>query len=216
MSFLDKPHNWNEILVKDISRGEIKKHYEKYTSKIFPYLKDKDVLVILGVGKNQFVLKRNLKDRPIHITKKKGIDDLSSFEYWINRRVIEFHPIIGKRTDHIWVDIDLHNGEELNHKASELALDIEKYFRKRFGAKVKIYSSGRIGLHIEGYLKYKIDTNKARKEIREFLKSLEDKQVTTGIAKPGQIRLDVTTLKNKGSIRSPWSFSTLGKVKKPL
>ncbi len=40
MSFLDKPHNWNEILVEDISRGEIKKHYEKFASKIFPYLND--------------------------------------------------------------------------------------------------------------------------------------------------------------------------------
>lgn len=180
MSFSDKPHNWNEKLVKDFTRGQIKSYYEKNINKIFPHLKNSKVLVILGIGHNQFVLKRNLKDKPITITEKYGIDNPHSFEYWINRRVIEFHPVIGKRTNKIWVDIDTHDGEEL---LPELAVQISKFFRKHFQAKTKIWTSGQTGIHVEGYLKEKIGTDRARREIREYLKTLETKKVTLGIAK---------------------------------
>lgn len=219
-SFLDKFHKWDEKLVNDITRNEIKNYYEKNINKIFPYIKDRPLLIILGVGKNKFVLKRNINDQPITITKKYGIDDQHSFEYWINRRVIEFHPVINKRTNLIWVDIDLKNGSELYEDAAEWAIDIEKFFKKYFNAKVKIWKSGRKGIHIEGYLKNKIDVDKARKYIRKFLnKRIEEKNdtvTTTGIAKKGQIRLDISTLKNMGSIRAPWSFSTFGKIKEPI
>src|SRR5574338_890442 len=116
-SFTEKPHDWNEILIstptKKLTRGQIKSYYEKNIDKIFPYLKNKDVLVILGVGKNDFVLKRLFKDKNIYINTKYGINNPHSFEYWINRRVIEFHPTLGKFTNTIWVDLDIH-GKGLN------------------------------------------------------------------------------------------------------
>lgn len=223
MKFTEKTHNWDEVLIqiKDqkITRGEIKKYYEKNISKIFTYLKNKNVIIILGVSKNNFVLKRLVKNKNIHITKKYGINDQHSIEYWINRRVIEFHPIIGTKTNHIWIDIDLYD-KHLNKNAISWANRIQKYFISEFGAKSKIWDSGRNGYHVEGYLPTIVNTNTVRNKIKKWLletiTTTNDKVATIGIPKKGQIRLDITTLKKTGSLRAPYSFTVEGRYKKLL
>jgi hypothetical protein len=223
MKFTDKSHNWNEILIdtdtKQITRGKIKSYYEKYISKLFPYIKNKNVIIILGINKNNFVLKRLIKNKNIHITKKYGIYDQHSIEYWINRRAIEFHPIIGSKTNHIWVDIDVYDSK-LNKSALIWADRIKKYFISEFGAKTKIWDSGRNGYHVEGYLHTTVNTNAVRNKIKKWLletiNNTNDHIATIGIPKKGQIRLDVTTLKRTGSLRAPYSFTVEGRYKKPI
>lgn len=223
--FADKPHNWDEILIdydgRRITRGQIKNYYEKNIHKIFPYLKNRNVIVILGVGKNKFVLKRLLTPTGpnIHITKERGIEDPNSLEYWINRRAIEFHPTIGTRTDHIWVDIDVHNGNHLSKYAKTVAKDIAKILKRNFGGRITVWDSGKRGIHVENLLKEKVNTDAARRKLLVLLGEYTKKdpeRLTTKIARKNMLRLDVTTLKKTGSIRAPYSFSVIGKAKIPL
>lgn len=222
-----KPHNWNEILIsykgKNFTRGQIKKYYEKNLNKIFPYIEGKDVVIILGVAKNKFVLKRLGKNKEnIHIDKKYGINDPTSVEYWINRRVIEFHPTIGERTNLIWVDIDINKPTLANFNlAKSLIPEIKKIFKANFPVlKIESFRSGKDGIHVEAKLSGNVDTDRVRASLRKSLEDLvlelNNSKLTTKIPKGNQIRLDISTLKNTGSIRSPYSFSVMGKNKQPL
>jgi len=110
--FGGREHDWGEVLIqkgsKRRTRKQIRDYYLENAKKIWPYLKNQTVMVILAPKKNEFVLRRKGPDgKYIKLTKLEGIDDLRSFEYWINRRVIEFHPVItGKTTPLVWIDID--------------------------------------------------------------------------------------------------------------
>lgn len=227
--FFDKEHDWNQVLIDEDqtwTRGEIKDYYVETADKIFPYVSKREVLVYIGVSKNQNVLKRNIKEGvPIVIMTEKGVDDDSSFEYWVYRRVIEFHRVIGERTDLVWVDIDLHPDSDATLKKSlynqavknidRIAAVIKQLYPT---ANIKKWKSGKTGLHVEGYLPKSVDTNGARKDLKAALDEAfaDDELFSTGLVKKGKIRLDVSTLKNKGSIRVPYSLSVSGNVKEPL
>ena len=224
--FDDTKHNWSEVLIdKDkqkLTRGEIRDYYMQNVDKIFPSLHNKSVLILIGVGKNKTILKRNLDNDTIKITKKHGIDDPESFEYWVNRRVIEFHPVLGDTTDFIFVDVDIHSdnpkkAKKLYDDAYHAAQKIVKGLRSK-DIKTSIWKSGKTGIHIHGELKKPVNVDEARNTLKSFLDKMfkNDDIFTTGIAKPGQIRLDVTTLKNTGSLRAPYTISILGHVKVPM
>lgn len=61
----------------------------------YPLMGRRSVMVILAPGRNEFVRRRHDADNAfIKLKKRKRIDDPSSFEYWIHRRVVEFHPTL--------------------------------------------------------------------------------------------------------------------------
>jgi hypothetical protein len=229
-SFGDSEHDWDEVLIqkggKRFTRKQIRDYYTRNLNKIWPYIEGQTVLVYIGTGKNESVLRRKAPDGSyIKITKKKGLDDPRSFEYWINRRAIEFHPVLTTKTSPIaWVDIDIHAGNKAQHrrlrtKASKAIPKIKMMLRREFGlSPIKVYESGRgDGFHVEGQLPRRRAVDALRKKLKKELDALfeDDEVFTTGLAKNGQIRLDVTTLKTTGSLRAPYSMSVLGGVKKP-
>lgn len=225
-SFWDKKRDWDEVLVetpeREITRREIRDYFWDNRDQIFPYLEGRTVMVLFAPKKDFYIYKRHKpKGGLITLTKLEGIDDPNSYEYWVQRRVIEFHTVIGSKTDLIWVDLDPH---PKNHDPRVFET-MEAVVPKVMGviktvfpdADIKVWSSGKRGLHVEGYLPRKLSTDQARKNLRRHLDKAfaDDPMFTTGIAKPGQIRLDVTTLKRTGSIRSPYSFTVAGGVKRP-
>jgi hypothetical protein len=79
------------------------------------------------------------------------------------------------------------------------------------------YSGGR-GFHVRGMLRKKTPTDDVRKRLENYLKEQNVKGTVVG-KKPGkeEIRLDTSTLKNKGSLRAPYSINTdTGRVALPL
>lgn len=235
--FMDKPHDWDEVLIDHsgnvVTRKRLRDYYMRNADKILPHLKGRDVMVVIGVGKNESILRRKFvpkmqgdrKASPyIRIEKVYGINDPSSIEFWANRRLVELHPVIGKDTDLIWVDIDPHYANDqqrrsLIAKIRAAVPRIEKLMRREFkGAKVSAWKSGRVGVHVEAELPDSVDTNSARNKLRDALKEefKGDDDFTTGIVrkKPG-VRLDVTTLKRTGSIRAPYSYTVTGDIKVP-
>lgn len=227
-SFEEREHNWNEVLIqkdgKKFTRKQIKDYYWKNRKKIWPFLKDQTVLVIMASSKNKFVLmrKRPSDDKYIKLTKLNGVNDDKSFEYWINRRVIEFHPVItGNRTPLFWVDIDIHAKSKTRQNAlksrAKKAFPKLRRIMRQFGAeKIYAYDSGIGGFHLEAPLKRSKNVDKLRKDFTKALKEAfaDDPIFTTGIAKSGQIRLDTTTMHTLGSLRAPYSFTVAGGIKK--
>lgn len=228
-AFENREHDWSEVLIerkgKRLTRKEIRDYYKKMRKKIWPFLEGQTVMVIFAPSKNNFVRRRNdPSGRPIRLTKLEGIDDPKSYEYWIHRRVIEFHPVLTSRsTDLIWLDLDMH---ETKSKASRKRLmsamkhaipRLKKVFRDLGVNKVYVYDSGTDGgIHLEGMLSKKQNVDILRRRLRKALDEefSEDDLFTTGRSKAGQIRLDTTTLHRLGSLRAPYSMTVSGKAKR--
>jgi hypothetical protein len=227
-SFLDKKHDWDQVIIdrdgERWTRGKIRDYYKRVGPHLLGALKGHDVIVILGMSKNRFVLKRNRDEAKtrIRIEKLHGIDDPTSLEYWINRRAVEFHIALhGSRTDVAWVDVDIHKPKNLSadrKRARSLIPKISRVVRSVAGGRVSVWDSGRTGFHVMSHLGEPSSVNQLRRDLRRELDSeFEDRDdVTTTVAHPGQIRLDVTTLKNTGSLRAPYSLSVFGRAKRPL
>lgn len=227
-TFQEREHDWRELIIdhdgERLTRGQIRDHYRKVGPKLLRALRDHDVVIILGMGRNKFVLKRNRDEAGtrIRIEKLKGIEDPHSLEYWINRRAVEFHIALhGPRTDVAWVDIDIHKPKSLGKdraRARSIVPRVAKVIRRVAGGSISRWDSGRTGFHVMSNLREEDNVNDLRRSLRSALdaefKGSDD--VTTKIAKPGQIRLDVTTLKNTGSLRAPYSLSVFGRVKRPI
>ena len=229
--FLDRAHDWGEVLIsnknKTLTRKQIFDYYKKNEGKIWKYLDGQTVMVILAIKKNTFILRRHAGDNSlIRLTKLKGIDDPNSFEYWINRRVVEFHPtLMSKRTPIMWLDLDIHSTKAPEARRKLLAkmraaVPILKKVFKELGVRdVQVYSSGKSGgYHLEGNLAKPTDVDVLRRKLRAKLDNAfsADSTFTTGRAKPGQIRLDTTTLHKLGSLRAPYSMTTAGFPKLPV
>jgi len=230
--FSQRPHDWSEILIqrgnKKLSRRDILNYYKKAEKNIWPFLKNQTVMVIFAPKKNVFVRRRNDPEgRYIKLTKLKGIDDPRSFEYWICRRTIEFHPVLTKQVTPIaWLDIDVHqkaSPKELRRLDKHIKKNlpkIKKVMRDTLGMRtLYVYESGSdLGYHIEGNLPKKMKAEKLRIKLRKALDEAfkDDLVFTTGIAKKGQVRLDTSTLHILGSLRAPYSMTIYGKPKKKV
>lgn len=227
-AFGEKAHDWSQVIIdhdgERWTRGQIKTHYEKVGHKLLQTLRDHDVIVILGMSKNNFVLKRNRDEAKTRIQIKHltGIDDPTSLEYWINRRAVEFHIALrGRNTDVAWVDIDIHKPKDLQtdrRRARSIVPRVAKVLQRVAGGKISRWDSGRTGFHVMSDLSGETDVNTLRRSLKKELDKEFQKNddVTTSIARPGQIRLDVTTLKNTGSLRAPYSLSVFGRKKTPI
>jgi hypothetical protein len=193
-------------------------------TKLLRSLRGHDVIVILGMGRNRFVLKRNRDEAKtrIRIERLRGIDDPASLEYWINRRAVEFHVALhGSTTDLAWVDIDIHKPKDLaadRRHARSIVGKVAGVIGRVAGGTVSSWDSGRTGYHVVSHMHGPSSVNTLRRELkRELDRTFKgDESVTTSIAKPGQVRLDVTTLKNTGSLRAPYSLSVHGRAKVPI
>lgn len=225
-SFHDRDHDWDQALALDgTSRGKILDHYDEYGRYMLPYLKGHDVIVVLGLGGGEFVYRRKGPDgRPIRIGRLRG-DTPDALEYWTLRRGVEFHPVIGKTTRQVWIDVDIHATKKNLRKAkAKLRKEIpflESVLRSLFKGRIKVYGSGKdSGAHIEMRLPRAVSTDKARRALLDRLKEDYSDDEIMGTkpcgSRPLCIRLDVTTLKNTGSIKAPYSFSQKGGYKKPL
>ena len=229
--FFDRKHDWGEVLIskggKKVTRKQILDYYKKNKRKIWPFLKGQTVMVILGIKRNEFIRRRHGPSGGfIKLTKLDGIEDPSSFEYWIYRRTIEFHPTLTTSTTPIlWLDLDMHSTKSASARAKLLAKmkravpKLKKILKDMGVSKVHVYSSGAGGgIHLEGNLDKRRPVDPLR---RKFTKALSDAfegdpVFTTGIAKSGQIRLDTTTIHKLGSLRAPYSMTVNGGFKKPV
>lgn len=228
--FCNRPHDWCEVLIskdgKRMTRKQIFDYYVRNEDKIWPFLEGQTVSIIFAPKRNKFIRRRKDPDgKYIKLTKLKGIDDPRSFEYWINRRVIEFHVVLTTKTSPIlWLDLDMHttrtkeSRKKMLSKMKRAIPRLKKVFTEMGVKDVHVYTSGKEGIHMSGNLPSRRNVDTTRKRFREALdKAFEGNDAfTTGPAKSGQIRLDTTTFHYLGSLRAPYSLTVQGTPKKPI
>lgn len=214
----------SEVLIdknKKLTRGQIKKHYMQadVRKKIMSRIKSKPILIYIGVGKNEKILKRNHNGKEIVITNDdpKNDDQPNNYFYWVNRRLLSIHQVFGTKTNFGFVDLDIHGDFSLE-KAKKYARELSKKIKSKYGTPT-IFNSGGTGLHVEFKLGQEMSIDKLRGELKELLDEFNKdwSDVTTGIVKGSGMRSDISTLHNKGSIRVPGSFGeSNGNIKQSL
>jgi hypothetical protein len=222
---LDEKKSVETLIDKDgtaLTRGQIHDHYAKpaVRKQVMSRVKGKPVLIYLGIGKNEKILKRNHDGKPIVISSddQKGEDSPNNYWYWVKRRMLSIHEVFGTKTTIGFVDLDLHGGYPLE-KAKEYARKLGPVIKEKYGVQAKTYQSGGSGLHVEFELGKETAIDTLRSELRELLDKLNEdfEGATTSTVKGKGMRTDVSTLHNKGSLRVPGSLGeTWGKVKKLL
>lgn len=204
---------WDEVLIdkdRKLTRRQIRDHYVKNKSKIMSEIKNKPVMLFIGTGKNQNVLKRNHNDKKIIISNDKD------YSYWIDRRMISVHRVIEPKTDLGFVDLDVH-GNFSKEKTLKYAKQIASKIKSKYG-KPTIYESGGTGYHVEFHTK-ETNVDTLRNDLREMCEDLNEDfdGFTTGIVKGDGVRTDTTTLKTNGNIRVPYALhEKYGGIKKPI
>ena len=214
---------WDEVLIDKegtkLTRREIRNYYFNNKDKILKEIKDKPIMIYIGTGKNENILKRNHNGKQIVITNadesKSGSPD--NLIYWADRRLLSLHLVMGKKTKLGWVDLDLHNFDK--KKALEYAKKLSPVIEKEIGGKTEIFESGGEGYHIEIELSKEMDIDELRGKLKDLLDKFNEgwENVSTGIIHGSGLRSDISTLKFLGNLRVRHSIGEqLGKEKKPV
>lgn len=147
--------------------------------------------------------RRNLDGSPIKL------NNPSQLQRLLDQRTVEFHPSIGKNTNVVWVDID--PGKEVNtHSLKPIVKQIDTLLKGIPEVeKTSLAFSGGRGFYVRGHLKDSMPTDEARELLNKKLKSLtiSDPKLVMAPPKSSQVRLDTSTLHDKGSIRGLYSLN---------
>ncbi len=214
----EREATWDETITKGqaLTKRDVHNYYMDpvIQQRILAALGGRDLVATMSRSPEQQIIKRyRRKNEPIRVDSQ---DDL---DYYASRRYTEFHPTVGQQTQEVWVDLD--PGKDVSTERLKPAVrDVEREVRKAPHVKdVAISFSGGRGFHVRGFLDKPRNTNKMRKQLESALGPiLRDTSAYT--LKPpgkGEIRLDVSTLHDKGSLRAPYSLNTeTGLVALPL
>lgn len=203
-----------------VTKHQIAEYYSdpEVRSALLRQIRNKPVLAVQARPDKQFI-RRNAPDgTPIRILQAvndaKNKNDLA---WYTDRRYSEFHPTIGKKTKQIWVDIDPGPGRT-TESLKPVAVDVEHLLRKLPEVKkTQISYSGGRGFYVRGELKRKTDTNEARKRLEQHLEKAKLPGTVQRKPRGEEVRLDTSTLHNKGSIRADYSLNAAtGRVAIPL
>lgn len=202
---------------RDLTKRDIKNYYTdpEVQRGLLENLRGSDILAVMKRSPSSDPIVRRYwkKDVPITINEPEDISKL------VQQRITEFHPAVSKETNTVWVDVDA--GESLGTPdlipvTKKVVSELKKNPRY---ADVALSFSGGKGFHVRATLPTKENTTAAKRTLQSSLKGIAAEFDNVTLRPPGksQIRLDVSTLHDKGSIRSPYSLnSETGLVAVPI
>jgi len=212
------PNSWSARLTggNPLTKQDVHDYYTDpvIQQRMLAALAGRNLLAVMSRSPTQQIFKRYLgKNKPIRIDSK---DDL---DYYTSRRYTEFHPTVGDQTQEVWVDIDPGKGVS-TAQLKPAVRDVAKTVRSVPNVRdVAISFSGGRGFHVRGFLDKPRNTDRMRKQLESELGGILKTTPAYTLTPPGkgEIRLDVSTLHNKGSLRAPYSLhSETGLVALPL
>lgn len=203
-----------------LTKHDIAEYYSDpaVRASILAQIKNKPVMTVQTLPKGDVLRRNDSAGKPLRILQ--ALNDAGNpqdLAWYTGRRYSEFHPTIGRKTRSVWVDID--PGPDSDFEAVKpVVAEVENALKKVPGVKdTRINYSGGRGFHIRGNLRRKSDTDAMRKSIDAHLRTLDIPNAVFKKPKGKEIRLDTSTLKNKGSIRAAYSLnSETGRVAVPL
>lgn len=196
----------NEFYENGLTEDDIWQYYDRNKNKILPYLKNSPEVLIRIKTDQGIIVKRNDSDgKPIQI---KSITD---FDKYNNGRNMEFHIVSKPKTKIGWVDLDPGKNFEFT-SVQKVAKELKtKLIKLSFIKSVMLKYSGGRGFHLLLDFTREMDVDDARQALKDFLESyIEDTSIEKLVLKtpkPSEMRLDISTLHDKGSIRAPYSLN---------
>lgn len=213
------PTRWNEVLIDSpfatLTKRDVHDYYAnpEIQRKILDATAGKETIVRQSFSPGEPVLRR--KDPSGNFIRLSSPEKL---EEWNQIRATEFHPVFGRRTDTLLADID--PGSKVDWKTTKsIAETIAKTLDGLDDVKkTEVFFSGDRGFYVRSQLEKKMDIDKARAKVQETLHGIAQRpDVTFGVAKPDQIRIDTSVVKYRGSTKAPYSLSArTGLVSAPV
>lgn len=206
------PKRWDETIIKSpfasLTKRDVYDYYQR------PGVRNKILDAIRAPGTEETILRQSFSpDRTIlrrkdHQGELIDLRKARDFNTWAKLRMSEVHPVFGKQTNILLADVD--PGEKVPwSKTKSIAETIAKTMSGAEGVKdVQVQFSGDRGFYVRGIMSAKMDTNAARSKVKDLMQGLVQRpDVTLGKAQANQIRIDTTPLKNRGSVKAPYSLS---------
>lgn len=196
----------NEFYPNGLTEKDIWTYYNTVKKELIKGIKDFNVLLKKVVDHKQLIIRKEYgTDKFINIP------DIKTFDKYNDGRTVEFHIVVGNKSKIAWVDLDPNENYPWRN-VIKVALAIEKLFKNKLPVKnTKIMASGGRGIYVVGYLhkEYPVDT--LRNNLIELLDAeivpTFDNVTVRKTDKKDEMRLDVSTLHNLGSIRAEWSLN---------
>jgi DNA primase len=214
--FSKKPDEVNKKLKEPIisngvitlTREDVIKHYMKpeVVDSITKFIGDANVMVNRFFN-GQMVIQKKIDNRPIKI-KETGhdLDNPNNYYYYVPRHTVEFHYIYPEKSHHVTIDID--PNKVPFSVAKQVTKHLYDYLSDKVDGKMEVRYSGGRGFYITIYHNKPIDVNEYRKRLTKIFEPIVEKVDFLTLKPPqeGQIRIDLSTIHEGGSIRAPYSL----------
>jgi len=216
------PKRWNEVIIDSplakLTKRDVFDYYQRkdIKNKILNAIKASDSRET--ILRQSFSPSHNVLRRKDHQGKLIDLSSRPAFDQWAGMRMSEVHPVFGHTTSNLLVDID--PGKSVSwKKVKEMADTVAKTMDSSDDVKnVTVQFSGDRGFYVRGALGQSMGINKAREKVKSLMSGLSQREDTV-MKKPeaNQIRLDTSPMKNRGSVKAPYSLSAItGLVAAPV
>lgn len=195
----------NKYYPTGLSKAEISNYYKKIAPRMVPYLEGFDLMISIKTDEGEIIRRHKPDGGPYRVESEEDLTNLTK-----GGRVVSIHYIVPKKTDMFWVDIDPGDEfplDEVRNVTTKVFRLLERELDPR---EINVKFSGSRGFHIFGRLTRKEDVDDTRERLKEILRPLteENPLLTLGVKKsPKECRLDVSTLKDQGTLLAPYSIN---------
>jgi DNA primase len=212
------PKRWQETIIytpqASLTKQDVHDYYDERR------IRDR---ILAAVGGREAILRQSFNPQNTILRRKDGEGnfirlDPERMKEWNERRMSEVHPTFGRQVDFVLADIDP-QGKVPWKKTKTIAETVAKTMQSHPDVQnVEVQFTGGRGFYVKGQLDKSLHVDRARKLSQDILKGVASRpDVTFGVAQPDQIRLDMTPLKRRGSIRAPYSLNaSTGLVSAPV
>lgn len=210
------PARWDETLINTPFATLTKRDVHNYYNN--PIVRQ---AIMNAVGERETVIRQSFSPGKSILRRKTPDGELITKQHLpelIKQHLSEVHPTFGKKVNFLMADIDPQEGVSWE-RTKRLAQQIAKTMAEHAAVKnVQVRFSGGRGFYVQGFMDKDININKAREMTKKVLEGVaQQPNVTFGPADKGQIRIDTSTLHNRGSIRAPFSLNaSTGLVSAPV
>jgi len=188
----------NEYYKNGLNEMQIWEYYQKVKKEMLPQFADRNVGLVKQVD-GKMIFQRKDQDKYIVVNSE-------SYDKYNNGRTVEWHPILEAEESFGFVDIDPQDKVEFEF-TKKTTKDLHDFLSKKYKI-TEVRFSGSRGFHIYFQLNKRHNVDKTREETKKLLIEFigNNSRLTLGLAKPNQIRLDITTLHRMGSLRALYSL----------
>ena len=216
------PKRWQEVIISspfgNLTKQDVYDYYQR------PDIKNKLLSLLKATESKETILRQSFQPGHTVLRRKDHQGNLidlrkaKDFNDWAKLRMTEVHPVFGRKTNQMVADID--PGAKVPwDTVKALTETVARTMEGAEGVKsVDIQFSGDRGFYVRGNLGVEQNTNDVRAQLKKLVQGIAQRPDVT-LKKPGaeEVRIDLSPMKNRGSVKAPFSLSAVtGLVAAPV